>query len=258
MTFPVSTFLVPKNNAESTLLSDITSSALSLTLISGGGSKFPSIFPFNITIDNEILQCSANANDVLTVTRAQEGTIAAAHVVGALVRLNITAKAIQDLNSAVNYMEIHWEDPISLNSGTLTIGQSGIYIIVQSGLGVVAQSGLQVVIQSGTPIIAQTVSGYEISIGPSIGVRTRAVLRVTANSGGTILASGNIHSVTVKAVSISADLYIGGVQGIDYPYSGYGLRLATSEAVTLDVANFNLVSVCATISGDQVSYIGVI
>ena len=136
---------------------------------------------------------------------------------------------------------------------------SGLYIQM-SGQGVIvnSQSGLNIILQSGTGVITQTISGYEVSVAPLMGVRTRAILAITTNSGGQVLASGNIHSVTVKSVAVSADLYIGGAQGIDYPYSGYGLRLAPSEAITLDVNNFNLISVCATVANDPVSYIGVI
>ena len=67
------TFLVPKNDASSTLASGISDSATSLAVASGGGAKFPSTYPFNIRIEEEILQCTNRSTDTLTVTRAQEG-----------------------------------------------------------------------------------------------------------------------------------------------------------------------------------------
>jgi len=99
------TFLVPKNNANSKLSAAISSSATSLTVLNGEGARFPSSYPFHITIDNEILKVTNRSTDTFTVQRAQESTAAAAHKAGANVRINITAKAISDLNSAVNALE---------------------------------------------------------------------------------------------------------------------------------------------------------
>jgi len=95
----MTTWLNVKNNAESALASAITAAATSLTLVSGEGSKFPAT-NFNITIDDEILLCSSRAGDVLTVTRAQEGTTAAVHAAGAIVSLNVTAAVITQLQGA--------------------------------------------------------------------------------------------------------------------------------------------------------------
>lgn len=99
------TFLVPKNNANSKLAADITAIATSLTVQSGEGARFPSTYPFNISIDNEIIKVTNRSTDTMTVTRAQESTSAASHKAGANVQLNITAKAISDLNTAVNALE---------------------------------------------------------------------------------------------------------------------------------------------------------
>jgi hypothetical protein len=95
------TFLSVKNNAYSTLQSGITAGATSLTVASGEGARFPTS-NFNISIDSEILLCSSRSGDVFTVTRAQEGTSAAAHSAGAAVRLNITAKIITDLTDHIS------------------------------------------------------------------------------------------------------------------------------------------------------------
>ncbi len=99
------TFLVPKNNAYSTLASGIDDVALSLVVAAGEGARFPSTYPFHITIDSEILECTNRAVDTLTVTRSAESTSAASHNAGATVRLNITAEALSDLNTAVNAIE---------------------------------------------------------------------------------------------------------------------------------------------------------
>ena len=99
------TFQVAKNRAKSKLAADITDSDLSLTVTAGEGTKFPSTYPFPITIENEILKCTNRSTDTLTVVRAQEGTTAAAHASGRFVHLKITAKFISDLNAVVNAVE---------------------------------------------------------------------------------------------------------------------------------------------------------
>jgi len=98
-------FLKPANRAVSILLSGINSGDLSLTLTAGGGVKFPSIFPFHITIDNEILECTNRSTDTLTVTRHAESTTAASHSAGAMVSLNATAQLFSELQTAVNTLE---------------------------------------------------------------------------------------------------------------------------------------------------------
>ena len=97
-------FLTPKNNSYSTLAAGIDNAVTSFDVAAGEGARFPSTYPFHITIDSEILSCTDRSTDTFTVaTRGTiEGTSAAAHLADAIVRLNITAQAISDLNTAVN------------------------------------------------------------------------------------------------------------------------------------------------------------
>ena len=91
----MSNYLQIKNRAASSLAADITSTATSLTVQAGDGAKFPQPGNgFNITIEDEILKCTARSTDTLTVVRAQEGTTAAAHTAGKAVELRITAGVI--------------------------------------------------------------------------------------------------------------------------------------------------------------------
>ena len=98
----MTTWLKTKNNASSALNSAITAGALSLTVLAGEGARFPSTFPFRITIEDEILEVTNRVGDVLTVTRAAESTIAASHPSNAAVRLNITAAVIQQIQDAID------------------------------------------------------------------------------------------------------------------------------------------------------------
>ena len=88
-------YLKIKNRAVSALAADITSTATSLTVTTDEGAKFPATGDFHITIEDEILKCTARTTDTLTVTRAAEGTTAAAHITGKSVELRITAGIIE-------------------------------------------------------------------------------------------------------------------------------------------------------------------
>lgn len=104
------TFLKVKNRAYSLLAESISDSDDTLSVTTGEGAKFPDTFPFHITIGDEILKCTAKITDLFSVTRAQEGTVAANHSAGVEVSLNITAKIVQDLGDAINILEdVPWE-----------------------------------------------------------------------------------------------------------------------------------------------------
>lgn len=69
------------SKAATTLASTITATATSITVATGEGALLPAS-NFFIEIDNEILKCFSRTADVLTVTRGQKGTTAAAHSSG--------------------------------------------------------------------------------------------------------------------------------------------------------------------------------
>jgi len=88
-------YLKIKNRAASALAAGITATDTSLSVTTGEGAKFPDSGDFNITIEDEILRCTARSTDTLTVTRAQEGTTAAAHIAGKSIELRITAGVLE-------------------------------------------------------------------------------------------------------------------------------------------------------------------
>lgn len=95
------TFLNVKNNAQSTLAAEISAEAVELTVATSEGAKFPTDGDFHITIEAEILKCTSRSTDVLTVTRAQEGTEAALHIAGKTVSLNVTAAVITEIQNGI-------------------------------------------------------------------------------------------------------------------------------------------------------------
>ncbi len=98
------------NDAASTLASAITSTATSLTLVSGGGAKFPSpaagqyFVATLISQSNpntyEIIQCTARSTDTLTIARGQEGTTALAWNSGDLCNEQVTAGSLNVFSAA--------------------------------------------------------------------------------------------------------------------------------------------------------------
>ena len=92
------------NRAYSTLASGVSDSDTSWTLATGEGARFPSSGNFPVTCEDEIVLCTARSGDVLTVTRAQEGTAAVAHSSGKAVELRITAGIFEWLRKQL------WDD----------------------------------------------------------------------------------------------------------------------------------------------------
>lgn len=93
------------NNAESTLATTITVGATTISVQTGHGVRFPAVTTasgdwFPVTLEDasgniEITRCTDVTGDVLTVTRAQEGTTAFAFAAGALVHNRLTVAALQ-------------------------------------------------------------------------------------------------------------------------------------------------------------------
>lgn len=111
----MTTFLKVLNRAFSTLASGVNAGATTWPVATGEGVKFPSTYPFHVTCEDEIVECTNRVADALTVTRAQEGTAAVPHVEGKLVRLHITAAIIQQL-----------QDHEPLDSGVHGVGASKV------------------------------------------------------------------------------------------------------------------------------------
>lgn len=134
------TWLKVKNNAASELASAITDVATGLSLKTGEGSRFPSTFPYHITIDDEIMEVTARTDDTLTVTRAEESTSGATHNAGAAVRLNITAALFEELQTEIDTREPALPlttkgDLLAYDTalGRLPVGSDGQYLVADSG-----------------------------------------------------------------------------------------------------------------------------
>lgn len=94
------------SDAPTTIASDITAAATSITVDTGEGVKLPSTTNFYIQIDKEIIKCTSRSTDVLTVERGKRSTVAAAHSSGANVNRikgwwNYSCKAIDGTKNVI-------------------------------------------------------------------------------------------------------------------------------------------------------------
>ncbi len=89
------------NYAQTQLTENVYENDITLRVVDA--SVFPSELPFPVLCMDEIMNCTARALDqnILLVTRAQEGTTAGVYYEGYYVTSNITKKNIMDLNAAV-------------------------------------------------------------------------------------------------------------------------------------------------------------
>ena len=150
--------LILSNNGLSKLASPITSSATTLTVLSGDGAKFPALgagdwFPVTVAKPDgsfEIMRCTARTDDTLTVTRAQEGTTALDFAAGALVELRLTVAAIADASVATAATATKLQ-----TARTITIGNTGKSV---DGSANVSWS-LAEILGIGVPETAQEIGG---------------------------------------------------------------------------------------------------
>lgn len=132
------------NNATSSLASGVSDSDNTLLLATGDGARFPSPTAgdhFSLTLTQgigleeswEIVKVTARSGDTLTVTRAQEGTSAAAWPAGAKAELRLTKEVMEDV-ARQSISVIAYDDRATLRSTPAIHGKQSIV----EGLGLFA------------------------------------------------------------------------------------------------------------------------
>lgn len=114
------TFLVPKNNASTTINDAGGISDSDTTLVVTDGSVFPLTVEgdFHATIEDEIILVTANAANSLTIERGEESTTPAAHADGVAIKLFPTAEAMTEIHTAINSIE-NASSKLPLAGGTM-------------------------------------------------------------------------------------------------------------------------------------------
>ena len=111
-----------KNNAGSSLAASMSETETMVRVLAGHGVRFPSLgvgdwFPLavqNVQGEIEYMRATARAGDVITVSRAQEGTPPIAFDAGDVVFLPLTVSALNALGV------ISGEVALSINDATVT------------------------------------------------------------------------------------------------------------------------------------------
>lgn len=107
-------WLQTRNNAHDVLAADVLAGDATIE-VTTAATQFPVAYPYRVTIWDavtytdpgddpgmEIVQVTGRAGNVLNVTRAQEGTAAAAHTTGDVVRLLVTAGMVQQVQGTID------------------------------------------------------------------------------------------------------------------------------------------------------------
>lgn len=138
------------NNAISQLASSITPAETSITLKAGDGAKFPVLgagdyHPATLSKADgsvEIVKVTARSGDVLTVTRAQEGTTALSFNAFSMIELRLTASAATSLKDAYESKTVSVNTTLDANTEYIT--GSGLRIANGVNLRIPATTKLEV------------------------------------------------------------------------------------------------------------------
>jgi len=210
------------NNAFGTLAASINDSVTSITVASGQGARFPTLGAgdyfyatlINISNEFEIVKCTARTGDVLTVTRAQDGTTARAYTVGDRLEIRPVAAIFDekaDVGADVNVSQITGVLPTSkggTNNGSLAVTAGGaLYTDGSKVVNVGAGTSGQVLQSNGSS--APSWETIDISTSSMTLLGT-----VTASGNSSSLSSLNLTSYTALFIVVNA---VSAAQNIVYP-----------------------------------------
>lgn len=157
------------NNAASTLASNITSGALSLTVQTGQGALFPNpsagqyflatLIPASTGIPGEIVQVTARSGDIFTIVRAQEGTSGTAYLAGDAVANLLTAGSMSAFTQSATTNPVR----IVTASGAFTLTTAdlnGTVGLNRTSSPAVSSATLPTGVATGTYTIADLASNF--------------------------------------------------------------------------------------------------
>jgi hypothetical protein len=207
------------NNAVSVLAVAASDVATTLTVISGDGALFPSPTGgdwFSLTLTQasdetswEMVKVTARTGDVLTVTRAQEGSVAAAWGIGAKAEARLTAAAIAlpvevaTNNATAKATPVDADEiPLADSAATYALKHltwANLKATLKSYFDSAAQTLTNKTIDLGSNTLSGTLAQFNtaVSDGDFAAVATLAAAGGAATVGNT--PAGNIAATTVQA-----------------------------------------------------------
>ena len=231
------------NFAKTVLASPINASATTITLFPGAGALFPNPSGgnyFRILITdaatssyNEIVFCTARSGDVLTITRAQEGTSARSWLAGDIIENVMTAGAFSELrsqglynNTAIGVLSLNAATTGSNNSA---IGTSSLQnITTGSGNSTIGYQSARYIANGSTALTIAANSTY-------IGTNTKASADSVTNEtviGYNAIGSGS-NTITLGGSAVTGTVIPYGSLGIGTTVPILGkLNVTTGFAAT--------------------------
>lgn len=239
------------NNAQSTVASMVGPGDTTIQVASGEGALFPSPGGgdyFRVTLTQagaesswEILTCTARSGDVLTVTRAQEGTSAATWAVGSKVELRLTAGVLWPLDSSVSG-NLPVANLTTVNADVGSFGSStAVPNFTVNEKGLVTAAGTSAVVAPASTLTGSTLASNVVTSSlTSVGTLGSLAVTGTATAGtfsgpltGNVTGnvSGSSGSTTGNAATATALQTARTINGV--PFDGTGNITVTAAAGSL-------------------------
>ena len=263
------------NNASARLLNPVAPGDLSLTLASGQGAMFPTPAGgdyFYLTLTDfatytriEIVTCTARSGDVLTVTRASQGTSAQSWLSGDVADLRDTAYGFSELaplggsNSfnavlSTGVFSGTYSDGVVIDylspNGRISVGAADNIIFYTNGIANTAMMQLALTGMTGTAVTATFASPQPIgSTTPAAGTFTS----LSSTSGALNGTVGATTPSTGAFTTLSASGVVSGVGFSNYLASPPAIGGTTPAAGSFTTLSKGGVSVPSNTSTDTLT-----
>lgn len=218
--------------------------------MSGQGTRFPTV-PFNATIwaigeipvpsNAEIVRVTNIVGDVLTITRAQEGSSARSVIIGDQIAATITAKTLTDIETAFAGTNG------AITAGSITVNSSGVSVNVAPHTASAAAGSFSFGTLSFSNANGVT---FGTSAGPAITASVATSLTNINLSAGTTSTNASAFTFS-NANGISFGLDTGANAG--RVTATYTVPIVTAGSDTLGMSNLgNTSGTSGVVSGDSV------